>query len=43
MRFDAFAHSVLPGYWKHVFKKPIFSIWSGEKRVLMHLRILPDH
>jgi hypothetical protein len=24
-------------------KKIFFTIWSGEKRVLMHLRILPDH
>jgi hypothetical protein len=24
-------------------KKNIFSVWSGRKRVLMHLRMLPDH
>ncbi len=24
-------------------KKIFFNIWSGKKRVLMHLRILPDH
>jgi hypothetical protein len=24
-------------------KKIFFNVWSGQKRVLMHLRILPDH
>ncbi len=24
-------------------KNLFFTIWSGEKRVLVHLRILPDH
>ncbi len=24
-------------------KKLIFNVWNGQKRVLMNLRILPDH
>jgi hypothetical protein len=24
-------------------KKIFFNVWSGRKRVLMHLRMLPDH
>ena len=26
-------------FWKKIF----LTVWSGKKRVLMHLRILPDH
>jgi hypothetical protein len=26
-----------------VLKKLFFNVWSGSKRVFMHLRILPDH
>jgi hypothetical protein len=26
-----------------ISKKIFFTVWSGLKRVLMHLRILPDH
>ncbi len=36
--FDAF-----PDYQNQVLKKLFFNVWSGSKRVFMHLRILPDH
>jgi hypothetical protein len=36
--FDAF-----PDRQNQVFKKLFFTVWSGSKRVFMHLRILPDH
>jgi hypothetical protein len=36
--FDAF-----PDHQNQVLKKKIFNVWSGFKRVFMHLRILPDH
>ena len=40
--FDAFAHT--PRTTRNFFSKKIFfTEWSGSKRVLMHLRILPDH
>ena len=36
--FDAF-----PDHQNQVLKKKFFNVWSGLKRVFMHLRILPDH
>jgi hypothetical protein len=36
--FDAF-----PDHQNQVLKKKIFYVWSGSKRVFMHLRILPNH
>jgi hypothetical protein len=36
--FDA-----VPDRQNQVFKKLFFNVWSGSKRVFMHLRILPDH
>ena len=36
--FDAF-----PDHQNQVLKKKNFHVWSGSKRVFMHLRILPDH
>jgi hypothetical protein len=38
MCFDAFSHASRPPE-----KKIFFSVWSGLKCVLMHLRMLPDH
>jgi hypothetical protein len=39
--FDAYAHtSITP---KTFSKEILFTVWSGKKRVLMHLRILPYH
>jgi hypothetical protein len=45
---DAFAHtSRLPETFflqKRYFRKKILlNVWSGSKRILMHLRILPEH
>jgi hypothetical protein len=39
--FDAFAHTSRPP--ETFFKKDIFERLEWLKRVLMHLRILPDH
>jgi hypothetical protein len=40
--FDAFAHtSRTPETF--FSKEMFFTVWSGYKRVFMHLRILPDH
>jgi hypothetical protein len=40
--FDAFAHTSRPP--ETFFSKKIFlKVWSGRKRVLIHLRILLDH
>ncbi len=39
MCFDAFPHASRPPEKK----KKIFNVLSGRKRVLMHLRMLPDH
>jgi hypothetical protein len=36
--FEAFLHASRPPE-----KKIFFSVWSGLKCVLMHLRMLPDH
>ena len=36
--FDAF-----PGHQNQVLKKDFFNVWSGRKRVFMHLCVLPDH
>jgi hypothetical protein len=36
--FDAF-----PGQQNQSPEKIIFNVWSGSKRVFMHLRRLPDH
>jgi hypothetical protein len=36
--FDAFTD-----HQNQVLKKLFFIVWSGSKRVFMHLRILPDH
>ena len=36
--FDAF-HD----HQNQVLQKLFFNVWSGSKRVFMHLRILPDH
>jgi hypothetical protein len=30
-------------WFQTTWKKKIFNVWSGRKRVLMHLRMLPDH
>jgi hypothetical protein len=41
--FDAFAHRYFQTT-KNFFSYKIFlNVWSGQKRVLMHLRILSDH
>jgi hypothetical protein len=36
--FDAF-----PDHQIQVLKKLFINVWNGQKRVCMHLRILPDH
>jgi hypothetical protein len=38
MCFDAF-----PGHQNQVLTKDFFNVWSGRKRVFMHLCVLPDH